>query len=67
MAGNVIDYSNCTLCRNMLNNQFTLTDNQVIIRDITSIQLLYVLQIGINRLNYVRVKQPCTVSAACSK
>jgi len=67
MAGNVIDYSNYTFCRYMLNNQVALTDSSVIIRDITSMQLLYVLQIRINRLNYVRVKQTSTVAAACSK
>ena len=67
MAGNVIDYSSCTFCRYMLNNQVALTDSSVIIRDITTMQLLYVLQIRINRLNYVRFKQISTVAAACSK
>jgi len=51
----------------MLNNQVALTDSSVIIRDITTMQLLYVLQIRINRLNYVRFKQISTVAAACSK
>ena len=67
MAGNVIEYLNCTFCRYMFNNQVAVTDSSVIIRDITTLKLLYVLQIRINRLNYARVKQTSTVAAACSK
>jgi len=51
----------------MFNNQVAVTDSSVIIRDITTLKLLYVLQIRINRLNYARVKQTSTVAAACSK
>jgi len=54
-------------CGYMLNNQVALTDISVIIRDITSVQLLYVLKFGINGLNYECVKETSTVLAACSK